>query len=153
MNLLDTLNPVFIPDLSKARRIVGKASAMPFKNALFTSQLPLTIRILEELVEGESTSPEMTTTLDANPKSVASTFSWLKKGGYVSFKWFRKPGRQRMAMYSINEKGRNHLEKFNETCERKTNVSNIPGNPRLDKLESLPDYKKPNLSVSLQQAD
>lgn len=148
MNLLDTLNPVFIPDVSRARRVVGKASAMPFKGALFSSQLPLTIRILEELVDGESTSQEMTTTLDANPKSVASTFSWLKEKGYVNFRFFKKPGRMAMAMYSMNEKGRKHLEKFNETCERKTNVSDIPGNPRLDKLESLPIHQEQQVSVS-----
>lgn len=111
--MIEILQPSFKPDLSKAVRIVGKASAMPFKGAFSNDQLPLTIRILEELTEGESSSPEMATALDANHKSVASTFCSLKKSGFVDFKWFRKPKRQRMAMYSISEKGRKHLEGFN----------------------------------------
>ena len=151
MSILDTLQPSFTPDLSRAKRVIGRASALPFKAALFNSQLPLTIRILEELVDGESTSPQMAVTLENNPKSVASTFSHLKKLQLVSIKWFRSGKGQKMAMYSINEKGKKYLETFNATHIRRESekpLSNVSGDFSRAELESVYVEQKAEVSTS-----
>ncbi len=147
--MIEILYPTHKPDLSKAVRVVGKASAMPFKGAFSNDQLPLTIRILEELMDGESTSPEMATTLEANTKSVASTFCSLKKSGFVSFKWFRKPKRQRMAIYYISEKGRKHLEGFT----REKPLPPVAGVSSNRLLESVDVESKKEIPRSPQQTN
>lgn len=145
MSLLDTLNPAYLPDLSKAKKIKGYASLGDKAGVQFDHWLKKKAKDEVKKKEKEKASRESAEKLRLQMIEARKDYAYRQK---IYEEKQSDSMRARRAMLKARAELNNRIRSFRRANE---SLQNLSGNTRLAELESLHVVEKAEVSTSLQQ--